>query len=177
MNDHWYATTNLFQVRGEIGWVYPAGHELGLWASRGLNKSGDRANVVFQGAAISGDIGSEPIDLYAAYYRRTFCEGGDARVFGGFTDHSQAIVGADFRVPVTCNWGFQGGFTYLIPSNEYDRTTTGSLRFDDVPEDAWNVNFGIVWSFGGRMRDKCNYHRALIPVANNGTFFMDRRLN
>lgn len=177
MNDNWYATTNLFQVRGEIGWVYPAGHELGLWASRGLNKSGDTANVVFQGAAISGDIGSEPIDLYTAYYRRTFCEGGDARVFGGFTDHSQAIVGADFRVPVTCNWGFQGGFTYLIPSGEYDRTTTGVLRFEDVPEDAWNVNFGIVWSFGGKMRDKCNYHRALLPVANNGTFFMDRRLN
>lgn len=176
MNDHWYATSNLFQVRGEVGWVYPSGHEIGLWATRGINQSGDVANVVFQGAAISGEVGSEPIDLYAAYFRRTFCEGGDGRVFGGVTDNSQGIVGADFRVPVTCNWGFTGGFTYLIPSSDYDRTTTGSLRFQDVPQDAWNVNVGVVWSFGGRMRDKCNYHRALIPVANNGTFFMDRSL-
>jgi hypothetical protein len=176
MNDNWYATSNLFQLRGELGWVYPSGHELGVWAAKGINQSGDVANVVVQGAALSGGVGSEPIGLYAAYFRRTFCEGGDGRIFGGVTDNSQAIVGADFRVPVTCNWGVTGGFTYLIPSNDYDRTTTGSLRFQDVPQDAWNVNVGVVWSFGGRMRDKCNYHRALIPVANNGTFFMDRQL-
>lgn len=176
MNDNWYATSNLVQIRGELGWVYPSGHELGVWATHGISQSGDTANVTFQGVPLSGQVSSTPIDLYCVYFRRTFCEGGDGRIFGGVTDNSQAVVGADFRVPVTCNWGLQGGFTYLIPSSEYDRTNTGSLRFQDVPEDAWNINVGVVWSFGGRMRDKCNYHRALLPVANNGTFFMDRRL-
>lgn len=176
MNDHWYATANLFQIRGEISWLYPSGHEIGFWGTHGINQSGDTANINFAGAVVSDEIDSESIDIYAAFYRKTFCEGGDARVFGGVTDHSHAVVGADVRLPVTCNWGLQAGFTYLISSEDAVHPTPGTLDFDEIPEDAWNVNVGIVWSFGGRLKDPCNYHRALLPVANNGTFIMHRRL-
>ena len=49
-------------------------------------------------------------DIYAFFFRRQFASGGQGRLFGGFTSHSQGLVGGDATLPQWIAYAKQKGF-------------------------------------------------------------------
>jgi hypothetical protein len=169
LHDQWYYNPiDLAQVRGELSWVFPCNHEIGFWFTQGINNAVSNS-VIQTGPATITTIGEgwHATDLYAFFYRHQFANwGATGRVFGGFTNNSDGLVGADFQVPLCETLALQSNFTYLIPNEG------GGLNGN--VEEAWNVTIGLVWYPGCRTATNRDYNRPLFNVANNGTFLVDR---
>lgn len=168
-HDEWYHDPiDLQQIRAELSWMFPCDHEIGVWATHGINNSTSDAEVETTPGAMTmlANEGWNSTDLYAFFYRRHFGCNAYGRVFGGFTDGSDGLVGADFNVPLCENLAVRSDFTYLIPPE--GTSNTGNV------DESWNVSIGIVWYPGCRTARNKDYNRPLFNVANNGTFFIDR---
>lgn len=166
LHDDWDYNVDLTQVRGEIGWMMPCGNELGFWFAAGGDLTDSDAQVAFfanDSVAFRESILSvEPVDIYAAYYRRQFSCGGEGRIFGGVTDDNRGLVGGNVRLPLNPCWQFTTDFLYVVASDEAD------FRFND---ESWNISFNLVWTPCGQGTGGCqNYCRPLFDVANNGSF-------
>lgn len=169
MHDEWYyQPLDFAQVRGEISWVFPCNHELGVWFTQGINGSSANSTVqVSPTASITTMEGWHSTDLYAAFYRRQFDDCGSyGRVFGGLTGESDGLVGADFTVPLCESLALRSEFTYLIPGE--GQSLEGNV------EESYNVSVGLVWYPGCRTARSKDYNRPLFNVANNGSFMVDR---
>jgi hypothetical protein len=170
LHDEWYSAADLGQLRGEASWVYPYNHEVGFWFSGSVNGSSQTGRIFVGGRPVIVNEVWEATDMYAFFYRRRFEEyGGEGRLFGGFTGDGDGLFGSDFFVPLTDNWGIQGGYTYLLPKDEN--------RLVGSADEAWNVAINFVWAPGrGRNCGQSDYNRPLLGVANNGNFIVKRRL-
>ncbi len=153
--DDWDTRFDALQVRGEISWVYPCNHELGVWFTAA---AGDESEA---------DVAVETTDLYAFFYRYRFddCGGGDFRLFGGASGASDGLLGGDVHVPMTDRLALEAAFTYLIPQE--------STGVSGSAAEVWNVGIALVWY------PRCNsrstsYYRPLISVANNGSMLIDQ---
>lgn len=169
LHDEWYyQPLDLAQVRGEVSWVFPCNHELGVWFTQGINNGSANSTVqISPTASVTMMEGWHSTDLYAAFYRRQFMDcGAYGRVFGGFTGESDGLVGADFNVPLCESLALRSDFTYLIPGE-------GQGQNGNV-EESWNVSIGLVWYPGCRTARSKDYNRPLFNVANNGSFMVDR---
>jgi len=165
LSDNWYTETDLVQLRGELGWVYPHGHEFGVWFT--AHTQSDTALSNFSGAAPSLSEVWEATDLFAFYYRKRVCNA-TGRFYAGFTNDSDGLVGGDLRLPLSDNWAVESGFTYLIP----EQARTG-LAGGGHEQESWNLGINLVW-YPGCLTD-CDYYRPLFNVADNGSFMVDRR--
>lgn len=148
-------TEEFHQIRGEIGIVGNHGHEIGLATAIGMN------DQIIRGAEFGA------VNQYLAYYRVNGPKGSHGRFYGGFAEDEQAVLGADFQVPVRANWSVQGSFGYLIPE--------GGNGGNGAEEESWNVGLGLVWhTYGRAHRGRCDdeLFRPLFNVANNGTMFV-----
>jgi hypothetical protein len=146
------------QVRSEIS-VINCQHEFGL---TGVFSNSDHSLNNTQ------QVGSfEPSDQYLLFYRLHGCKGGEGRIFAGFNDDSDGIIGSDMFLPLSDRFSVQSGFTYLIPSE--DDGTAGATQ------EAWNVGVGLVWHWDRQAR-KCfnNCYRPMFNVADNGTMIIDQ---
>jgi hypothetical protein len=103
-------------------------------------------------------------DILAFFYRKQLACGGEGRIFGGFTTHSQGLVGGDFLLPLHPNWSLQAGFLYAAPDDQ--RT----IQQPDFAEETWNVGLSLVWTPCARSLGSSNYCRPLFSVADNGSF-------
>jgi hypothetical protein len=151
LHDEFYDNFDIAQLRGEISWLFDRRDEIGFWFASGVID--DRVNHQFLAPA-----NFEVIDQYAFFYRRRFCQGGDARLWGGFTGNDAGLIGADFSLPVVKCWSIEGGFNYVIT----DHHTQG------LSDETWNLGMNLVWSWG------CNAccpsaYRPLFNVADNGS--------
>ncbi len=164
LNDEYYVKTKLEQFRGEVSWCGAHQHEIGVWTAIHLNREAD-VNL-FPTREVSTLATLEALDQYNFFYRRRFCEGGDFRLWGGFTGQSDGIFGSDFHVPLSNHLAVQSNFNYIMPHVN----STLSNR------EAWNLGIGIVFYPGGRARcgDRSLY-RPVFDVADNGTFIQDMR--
>ena len=151
LNDKgWQGKYDLGQVRMEIGFSTPTLSDFGFYGA--FNTS----SVEFP--AFMGKV--ETYDIYAVYYRRYWCEGGSARGYVGSTNHGNGTLGADFSVPLNDRWNVTGAFTCLFDNGKQQ-------MWDD---EAWNVNVGFEYSFGGLGRQKgVNPYRPTLDVADNGS--------
>lgn len=168
MHDEWYyEAIDPTQLRAELSWVFPRGHELGVWATHGINNAtGESTIQTSPTTSITLTEGWRSTDIYAAFYRRQFAEcGASGRIFAGITDSSDGLVGADFNVPISESWAVRSDFAFLIP-------TEGRQQAGNVDE-SWNLSIGLVWYPGCRTARSKDYHRPLFNVANNGSFFVE----
>jgi hypothetical protein len=155
LHDEYLNDFDVAQVRGEIGWMFDCCNEWGFWFTTGVQHD---------------DIGQsnlryEVINQNAIYHRRYFSRGGEARLWGGVTDDSHGLVGADFFVPVGCNCGIEGGFNYVI---------VGKGDNEQFSDETWNLGLNVVWTLGGN-RCRPNKYRPLFDVADNGSMMVTRR--
>ena len=164
--DNYYDDIDLVQYRAEISLVHPSGHEIGFFSAF----SGENDDVTLPPVAglttFPTTITAEPINQYAMFYRYTLCNGGNLRIYGGGTNGGDGLLGADFRVPISCRWALAGGFGYVFPDE------SGSDAFN---REAWGVGINLEW-FPGCVKGTgmCSWLRPLFNVADNSTFFLDR---
>jgi len=167
MHDDWYYDMDLLQVRAELSWIYPSGHEFGFWMATDADHAQTRSRV---GVPFPSTITEEwrSTDLYAFFFRCTSCEtGAVGRIFGGFTGSKDGLIGADLTVPVATQWAIDTEFTYLIP--EEGSGPVGSS------EEGWNVGLYLVYYPGCKTAYDKNYNKPLFDTAGNGNFFVDRK--
>jgi hypothetical protein len=147
------------QIRSEISWMDCGTREFGLSATVGILDQEDPDD---------DSIKWGPVDQYVLFYRLHGPRGGEGRLYGGWTDDSDGIVGADMLLPVHDRWSVQGGFTYMIPD--------GRDGAEGASQEGWNINLGVVWHWGCRAR-ACHDdpYRPLFNVANNGYMIIDSR--
>lgn len=166
LHDDWYYDLDVLQIRGEVSWKYPDGHELGFWFARASDGSTSTSKL-----GKSNPVGQvetwDLTDLYAFYYRMQHEAGGESRIFGGFTGDQDGLIGGDIRLPVNGRWALEANFTYLIP--EESSMTTGHV------EEGWNVGIGLVFFPGCNTPYTLDYNRPLFNVADNGTMFLSPR--
>jgi hypothetical protein len=169
LRDDWDYTADLAQVRAELSWLWCGGNEIGAWAAIGVS---DANNIAIQQPVFgNGTIRSVNTtanlvvnDLYAFFFRRQFACGGNGRLFGGFTGHSQALVGGDAIVPINPCWSLRSSFMYVTPGSGDNDTDPRFAR------ESWNVGISLVWTPCPRNPCCGNYSRPLFNVADNGTF-------
>ena len=172
LHDRWDCEIDLAQLRGELSWRMPCEHEFGFWFAAGL----DRSNIVARDVQFATPGGDEdtitvtdgtftvqPLDLYAFFYRKQLACGGEGRLFGGFADDSQGLLGMNLKLPVSTCLSLTTDFLYVIPSE------SSPLAFT---EEAWNVSFNFVWTPCRRSNCGPNYCRPLFDVANNGSMIV-----
>jgi hypothetical protein len=160
LHDSYYETFNVAQVRGELGWLWDCQNELGFNFATGV-----REGEVESGEEIFDEFTA--INQYAFYYRRRFCRGGEGRLWGGWTTGAPGgLVGADFRLPISCSWAVESGFNYLIANND-DLENNHS-------NESWNIGVNLVWYPGGTAACGSAY-RPLFNVADNGSFMVRPR--
>jgi hypothetical protein len=166
LHDEWDYELDLGQLRGELGWRYCGCHELGFRFSVGTNDDNGEFNVIANDneeiilRQVEGRI--EVNDLFVFYYRRQFACGGEGRLFGGFTNNHQGLVGGDARLPLNACWSLAADFLYVVPAEDNNVA--------DFAEETWNVSLGVVWTPFAKPGCGPNYCRPLFDVANNGAF-------
>lgn len=164
--DSWHYDVSISQLRGELSWVYPCAHEVGLWFNAGTNTDTYSTTFAANNRVITGR--ADPTDIFAIFYRHRFSIEGEpvAKFSAGVTDASDGLLNADVLLPFSPSWGLRAGATWLIPRETSGR---GGQR-----EEAWNVSLSLVWYPGQRLGWKKDYYRPLFDVADNGTFLVDR---
>lgn len=161
MHDNFWAKYSVAQIRVEIGYLTFEGHEFGFWGAFSIH---DGHDVVTPGGAGGGigagtPLGFQTIDMYNGYYRYTFDNGAQARMWLGGTDSKTGIIGSDFRLPLSNRFDLWGWYNYLIP---------GQQGYVGMNGQAWNLSMSLVWYPG---RKACGTHntpfRALFAPADN----------
>jgi hypothetical protein len=163
MHDNFWAKYSVAQIRVELGYLTFSGHEFGFWGAFGIH---DGHDVVTPGGASAGAaagpgtlIGFQTIDMYSGYYRYTFDNGAQGRIWLGGTDSKTGIIGSDFRLPLSNRFDLWGWYNYLIP---------GQSGYVGLNGQAWNLSMSLVWYPG---RKACGIHntpfRALFAPADN----------
>lgn len=170
LSDEWYTNTRLSQLRGELSWVFPCGHELGAWVTSGLSEDTAATRIFVNQIPQNGTATWEPTDLYAFFYRHRFSgwEGATCRLYGGFTGDSDGLVGADAQVPLSCDLALQAGFTFLAPQEAKAPAGVGDIQ------ESWNVGISLVWYPGCNSATTKSYFAPLFQVADNGSFMVDQ---
>jgi hypothetical protein len=166
LHDDWDYRVDLAQLRGEISYVLPCGHDIGGWFTVGVNDARSDVNViqpVTGGPEVITRVGRtfDVNDIFAFFYRRQFACGGEGRLFGGFTSEGEGLFGGDFRFPINPCWAFEADFLYV---GAKDSPVTPAFA-----DENWNVSLQVVWTPWARNCGK-NYDRPLLGVANNGSF-------
>ena len=155
LRDGYLENFELQQIRGEVSLVRQTGGEFGFWGAWGLGTD------QWQGLTV------EATDVYAFFYRKTFCNAGQARLWAGFTSNSDGLLGADVYIPLGESFALTSSFHYLIP--EEGSEAGGSTH------ETWSLAMNLVWYFG---RNPCVHqspNRPLMPVADNSYFLIDTR--
>lgn len=166
MTDHYYydngQTADLVQVRTELSYIWCNGHEIGFTGMIGSQDS----DVTVAGA----NQRITALDQYRGFYRVNFCNGAYARSwFGGLggAGAAQAVLGADYRVPIHNRFDITGNFNYLIPTaNQQNRIFVGGAA-----DEGWNLGMSLVF-YPGRCASGTHngVYRQLFNVADNGDF-------
>jgi hypothetical protein len=146
------------QLRAELSVLGPRGGEVGFLGMFHLSDDGITTG--------NGPVFFEPVDQYLLFFRRRFANCGEGRLWGGFSDEDDGIVGGEFLVPLDPCCSLAGGFNYLIP--EEDAPPQGTIQ------EAWNVGISLVWQWNGNHGIQNSPFRPLFSVADNGLMIIDR---
>lgn len=147
---------DVVQVRSELSYVWPAGHNFGFRFTR---------NVQDDNGMLGGfiDINSTSLNWYNLFYRHACCNGGYSEFFLGRTDEQHTLFGAEYDLPIGDRKALETGFTYMYPDDQ--------LAFTD--NEAFNIYLRVSFRPRGREWYKF-YHRPLFDVADNGSMILSR---
>jgi hypothetical protein len=167
LNDSFVDDFTVSQLRGDLSYVFNC-HEVGFWFTAGIHDTKFTTISGTDTEVTTSTTTYKPIDLYAIYYGHRFCNGGEGRIWGGFTGGTGGLVGADFSIPITDKLSIDSGFNYAIPH---------SVGSNQTPPEGWNLAISLVWHPGCRAREAyCSPYRPLFDVADNGSFMVNREL-
>lgn len=156
LHDNFYGSADLQQLRSEMSWKTPCGHEFGF--SGAFMTGDDRYDYGTRTQPQPRDV--EPRDLYTFFYRRSWSCGGEWRIFGGFSGHGQGLFGVDLLLPAGEAFAVETGFAYLTPK-------TGT-SLEALTEESWAVTVTLVWyPVRGNSCALADPFRPLLPVADN----------
>jgi hypothetical protein len=155
--DQRFKSKSFHQLRSELSWMDCGAREFGVSATVGVKDYEDDDD---------DEVSWQASDQYLLFYRVHGKRGGEGRFYGGWSDDSDGILGADMTLPVHDRWSVQTGFTYLIPDEKNGE--------DGASEEAWNIHLAMVWHWGCTARKShSNPYRPLFNVANNGYLILD----
>jgi hypothetical protein len=166
LNDSFVDDFSVGQIRGNVSYVYNC-HEFGFEFTHGVH---DTTFVQTAVGAATTTTEYHPIDLYEFYFAHHYCNGGEGRLFAGFTGGEGALLGADFSVPLSDKISLDTGFTYVIPK---------TMAAGALPPEFWNIGINLVWHPGccSSAHDSyCSPYRPLFNVADNGSFMVNREV-
>ena len=153
LDDRFYTRARFEQIRGEISYIFAGGNEFGYWGAFG---TGSNQTQTVNGVLLSFNS----VNMNAFFYRKNFANGDQFRIWGGFTDNSGGLFGADHRIHMSNSWDLMGGFDYQIPSEGKDGG--GQVQ------ESWGIAMNLVWY---PTRPACGTHngpfRSLFSVADN----------
>lgn len=154
MRDDFMASEDFQQIRYEISLKSPKGREIGFLGTTHTNDKGV-AGVTYQA-----------VDQYVGFLRWNYRHGGNFRIWGGGSNDSEGILGAEVWFPATDRWSIQTGFNYLIPDE--NAGTVGAR------EESWNIGINFFWHFDCTAKKNAgSMFQPLFNVADNGSFFLD----
>ena len=162
LHDNYYENFDLQQIRGEIGWVFCGGNEIGFYGAFGVSSADEDTAPSFK---------LEPIDMFTMYLRHTFENAGEGRIFGGATANGDGLLGGDLWVPFGRGFALENRFTYLIPNAKM----TDEWPIPSSERESWGLTIQLVWYPGQNARcQQQNPFRSLLGVADNSLFMVDR---
>lgn len=175
MHDAYYYTSDVKQIRTELSLVWSGWREIGFWGAFGVGD--DRVTEEFtyrpkgtqQDIAINLDYTLEPTDQFNFFYRQYFRNGGEGRLWCGFTNKSDILFGGDLWIPLSDHFVLENSFNILFPKETGEETER---------EHAWSVMIQLVWYPGRSAKaSQSNLFRPVFGVADNSTFLVDRKTN
>lgn len=170
MADDYYANMRFGQVRAEASWIFGNCNELGFWGAFGAGSDTAIYNLSNERRIV--EIW-EPRDLYAFFWRRTWCCQAQTRLWGGFSGTGEGMVGGDAWAPISDCLSLQGGFNYVVPSDGNDRRQVDVVNRSAL--EGWNVTINMVWHPACNVRClTSNPWRPLMNVADNSVFMLNR---
>lgn len=159
LHDDFLQDADFHQLRYEISFKSPVGHEFGFWGASHLNDQ-----TIFNGTS---NITYQSVDQYTGFYRYNFRDAGSLRGWVGATNDSEVVVGADIMAPLSTRWSVQTGFNYLITDQP-----NGAIG---AREESWNIGLNLVWHYGFMAKKtNVNPHAPLFQTADNGWLMVDQ---
>lgn len=179
-NDNWGTYSNepfLTQWRVQGEYLLSDYNAVGLIVTRR-----DRGDSQLIGPAIPGALGHwRPVSQASFFFHHRWDNGSDSYLWLGFPEKQrpgdgpgslgQSIIGTSFHVPVTEAMGVYTTGTYMRPSAGPGAAGAG--------EETWNIGMGLTWFPGRNAASPSvagNSNMPYLPVANNGTFLVDRAI-
>lgn len=155
------------QIRGQFGYLFKGGNELGAWGSYGIRTAHEESeNIPLQFKGIS------QVNLFWSHYFRNYGYGmlwvGTPYQRGLLYTSGRAgrfIIGAQFSVPMTHSLSIEGHGSYMAA-----RGGSGVVPSRNYGADLY---FGLTYSFGKRRVAKSSY----MTLANNSNFMTDTNQN
>lgn len=175
MHDAYYYTADLKQIRGEISAVWPGWREIGFWGAFSVGNERIQETFTFRYQGIPVDVPVnldytlEPTDQFNFFYRQYFRNGGEGRLWLGFTSNTDFLFGGDLWIPLSTHFAVENSFNVLVPKE------TGEAK---QREQSWSVMMQLVWYPGRTARaSRNNPFRPVLGVADNSVFMVDKRSN
>ncbi|NIN07166.1 MAG: hypothetical protein GTO76_00505 [Planctomycetales bacterium] len=167
LHDEYWVDADLSQIRVETSWLTRCGNEWGFLAAVSTGDENFDDQLIDDLDDFNFDFGAEPTDYYGIFLRRATAACGEWRLLAGVTEHSDAILGGDFWLPVGNCLALDGDFTFLIAEHSGSRGQR---------EEAFGVGLSLVWYPYRPPRNVAGHSlRPLLPVADNARFFVNRR--
>jgi hypothetical protein len=174
VSDHYgsfNASPTMSQIRVQLGYAVNTWNEVGFWGAWHVLDGQD--SLFGQGTTTFRSV-----DQYNGYWHHKWWEcGPDTWLWMGVPGNDRVqgsgslgdfIIGWIGEAPLSDRISVYGNVVYMHPSG------TPGLRA--IPEETWNISFGVAFSFGGNARSSTVAGQCWmpqVPVANNGTFIVD----
>ncbi|MGD9721178.1 MAG: DUF6666 family protein [Pirellulales bacterium] len=160
LNDEFYVTMNLLQVRAELAYLWNK-WELGVWAAAHTKSDTQVAPVSFGVPTVTWQAN----DQFNLYYRYHYNYNTVARAWIGADSLGGLLFGGDATAPLSERWGIQIAYNYIIPRDE--------AGVSNAVKETWGLTIGTVW-YPWCKTPNCKFdpHRPLFTVGDNSTFFV-----
>jgi hypothetical protein len=153
----------LGQFRSIVGVALNSTDEIGFWGTARTNKFTVQ-NRTYQA-----------ISQYNMFWSHNFPFGARSMIYAGLADHASIgswTTGTQLIAPMGPRMALWGNSAFLFPSS-----TTGPVGANET---LWSLSCGLSYSFGRKTVSRnisgiCGM--PLLPVANNGTFMVERDFN
>jgi hypothetical protein len=161
----------LAQVRYQLAYALSARNEIGFWATNELNH-----DTQFLGPV---PISTRAVNQANLFWHHKFDLGADGWFYVGLPTNDRVgapgrlgdfIFGVNMNVPLSDSLAMYANFAYLEPSAPLPLGAS---------EDSFNFTLGLAWypQWNARSRSVAGRQSMpYLPVANNGTFFIDQNV-
>lgn len=161
----WVEQADLYQVRGELSYLFSPAHEIGFRFTE--NGRTDQQTVRLLNPAVTLSTRLRALDTYRVFGRVRFghCAASAAEAHVGTSNDGGVVLGCQLQQPLTGQLGLATSATYFVPGGN-------SLAAEQ--QEAWNLGLALVWTPGRGFGTERDYNRPLFDVADNGSFLTVR---